>query len=285
MADASDVIGEFAARVTAGQISWAGDFSATMSAIEHTLTVRLIMARPLVTLGENQRVAEVLDEDSNALFDCFPVRGKGQAVVGAVFREDAPLPDALAADVMRPLHDVPLIESGQPIEEFMARMRDTERLQWLVVHGAEICGIVTRSDLARLPGRLLLTIRLVRLEQLAGERIRSLSGNDDWVRHLSEQRRANALSLAEQDRSTGDDLDLINYINFTDKKMILEALATETDDRKDAKSLGGLIEMRNELMHGRERDIDHASAKKILERTARIDALIAKWSGARGSVR
>ncbi len=285
MADASDVIGEFAARVTAGQISWAGDFSATMSAIEHTLTVRLIMARPLVTLGENQRVAEVLDEDSNALFDCFPVRGKGQAVVGAVFREDAPLPDALAADVMRPLHDVPLIESGQPIEEFMARMRDTERLQWLVVHGAEICGIVTRSDLARLPVRLLLTIRLVRLEQLAGERIRSLSGNDDWVRHLSEQRRANALSLAEQDRSTGDDLDLINYINFTDKKMILEALATETDDRKDAKSLGGLIEMRNELMHGRERDIDHASAKKILERTARIDALIAKWSGARGSVR
>lgn len=101
MADASDVTGEFATRVTAGQISWAGDFAATMSAIEHTLTVRLIMAQPLVTLEENQRVSEVLDEDSNALFDCFPVRGKGNAVVGAVFREDTPSPDALATDVMR----------------------------------------------------------------------------------------------------------------------------------------------------------------------------------------
>lgn len=283
MADASDAIGEFAARVTAGQISWAGDFAATMSAIEHTLTVRLIMAQPLVTLGENQRVAEVLDEDANALFDCFPVRGKGQSIVGAVFREDTPSPNSLARDVMRQLHDVPLIESGQPIEEFMARMRDTEKFQWLVVHGAEICGIVTRSDLARLPVRLLLTIRLVRLEQLAGERIRSLAGDDDWFRHLSEQRRTNALSLAEQDRSTGDDLDLINYINFTDKKVILEAIAPQPEDRKDARSLGGLIEMRNELMHGRERDIDHASAKKILERTARIDALIARWSCSSGA--
>lgn len=164
-------------------------------------------------------------------------------------------------------------------------MRDTEKLQWLVVHGAEICGIVTRSDLARLPVRLLLTIRLVRLEQLAGERIRALSGDGDWLLHLSEQRRKNMLSLAKQDRSTGDDLDLINYINFTDKKIILEAMARQPEDRKDAKSLGGLIEMRNELMHGRERDIDHASAKKILERTARIDALIAKWSGTRGSAR
>ena len=285
MADASDAFGEFAARVTAGQISWAGDFAATMSAIEHTLTVHLIMAQPLVTLRASQRVAEVLDEKANALFDCFPVREDGGAVVGAVFREDSPSPDSMATDVMRPLHNVPMVESGQPIEEFMARMRDTQKLQWLVIHGAEICGIVTRSDLARLPVRLLLTIRLVRLEQLAVERIRSLSGDDDWICHLPEQRRANAMSIAKQDRSTGDDLDLLNYINFSDKRLILEALATQTDDRKDVKSLGGLIEMRNELMHGRERDIDHASAKKMLERTARIDALIAKWSSARGSVR
>src|SRR5690606_17648025 len=117
-------------------------------------------------------------------FDCFPVRespDEASAIIGAVYRDDVGDHSSVASDVMRPLHKVPLVASADSVDRLMRDMHDSGDHHWLVLHEARIAGIVTRSDLGRLPVKLLLFMRLVHLEDLLTTRIRTDAPNDEWL--------------------------------------------------------------------------------------------------------
>ena len=95
----------------------------------------------------------------------------------------------------------------------------------LVVRETEISGIVTRSDLLKLPVRVLAFAMITHLERVLAEVILEACGpnNELWMKYLNQTRRDRISEKQAKLKSGGiDPLLLVELTDFCDKRDICE---------------------------------------------------------------
>lgn len=251
------------------------DFISMMRVLERGITVDMIMTDPAESVDAGALVGPLLEKEEFSAFDCFPVRSQddtGTQVIGAVYRHDNPEPEQTAVEAMRPLHRVPLVGSRDSVDRLIRLMHDMKEYHFLVLHEARISGIVTRSDLDRLPVRLLLISRIVHAEQLMTMILRQhAKAEPSWFDQLSTTRREAVERLQKRAREAGDDLELIECLYLADKLTLVGKLAGLA---KVKKLLSSMDKLRNQLMHARDAETGTESLSKMIERSAKLDEAI-----------
>lgn len=234
--------------------------------------MRSIMSTPLQTIAPEQDVREWFARHEGVGFDCAPVEEKrriiGMVAVDAMKQVSGPI---AAGDLMEPLPRVPMVAESETIANLIRAMRGTGRHFWLVLTGTKIDGIVTRSDLWKLPVRLLAMAMLVHVEQLITELIRRDRPSETWLAQLNKPTRLNIERRGKRKRALNENLDLIETTMFSEKVQIVR-LALRNEQL--AADLGELVELRNLLMHARDGDDESAGVDDLLTNMERLENVI-----------
>jgi hypothetical protein len=129
-------------------------------------------------------------------------------------------PVGLVRNHMRPLSEENLIGADASILAFI-RNADRQMCR-LVVSGPEIDGLVSLSDLQRLPVRAALFAMVTYLEMTMVEAIRSeFNECDDWMNRLSSKRRSEVRAKAAAAKVEDTFVDELLYTEFCDKVTII----------------------------------------------------------------
>lgn len=193
------------------------------------------------------------DEDSREvfqrfpLFDQIPVRD-GERVVGVLERPQGEIPCGRVSTQMRMLDDSLLVSGDATLKEFFPLIARPPYYR-LVLQGAKINGIVTRSDMLKLPVRLYVFALVTNLELLMMEIIKQqLPQDNDWLPLLSTKRQENVINKQKMYASQRMDPLLIEFTDFCDKRVILkEHLNLGKTFEKDLKDIENVL--RNPLAH------------------------------------
>jgi hypothetical protein len=221
-----------------------------LTSLENSLQVRLIASWDLAVCHGEEIVAEVLARPEVSEFSQLPVSW-GNSIVGVLERtEDTEQAQVAARVVMRPLRDDIIIESSTGILSYI-RLAAEQRYH-LVLVGKEIQGIVTPSDLLKLPVRIVLFTFLTHLEATMAAAIRTCCPDDSWLECLSPERRAKLDTEFSKGKETNVFADRLSYTQWGDKKTIIakklgkKHLGSVTKFKEDMKTLGRL---RDRVMH------------------------------------
>lgn len=250
------------------------DFVQTMTALERGLLVRNIMSAPLITIAPGDDPRAFFRAHEASLFDCVPVR-EGGRVVGMVDKDRLEHPDVpgacTAAEVLRPLAEVPLVSEHESISNLIAAMRATGRHHWLVISGVEIAAIVTRSDLWKMPVQLLAWTRIMHLEKQMALAIGARHATDEWMAALSPGRREAVHKVMENLRRNNEHIDPLECTTFSQKVDIANRLFPHLCAKAD---LGGVVTLRDQLAHGRAGDGHAEGINTFLHRLQVIDRFV-----------
>jgi hypothetical protein len=190
-------------------------FDQTMAGLEAGLQVEDVATFELLSCQRGDEVAEVLQRDDLAQFDAIPVVDDGRMV--AVIERLGP-PRSHQGRV-RQLDDAILVGAREPLKTFIPRLAD-ERYR-LVVRNSRIEGIVTRSDVHKLPARLLVFALVTHLEMSMAAVVTREFASNSWVNLLPKKRRERVYGKFERLESGRLDPDMIEVTEFSDKRTIL----------------------------------------------------------------
>jgi len=169
-------------------------FETTLSAYKQGFHVSHIATFSLQTCALDETVDQVYERHPD--FDQVPVAQEG-CIVGVLERADHQSAGRVSEQA-RPLDDSILVEAGEPLIDFIPLMAAPPYYR-LVLQGARITGIVTRSDLLKLPVRLLGFALVTNLELVMKEVIeKHLPEESEWLRLLSDKRKAKVLEKQER---------------------------------------------------------------------------------------
>ena len=243
------------------------------------LTVNLIATAraAFVTCAMNETLAQVIKDNGQNKFDFLPVTEMADGgIVGLLEitsnRHSATV-DRSVGEAMRPLSEENLIGADASI---LAFVRDTDfRKCRLVVSGSQISGLVTLSDLQRLPVCAALFGLVTHLEILMAEVIRrELKGSGEWLRYLSDGRRRDLRDELEKAEAQDGVVDALLFTQFCDKKSILsKSRNLKTSKRKFDNELGRIQSLRDHLAHAN----DYAASPEAASKTCETVRLLDKW--------
>lgn len=135
-----------------------------------------------------------------------------------------------------------------------------------------ITGLVSLSDLHRLPVRAALFGLVTGLEMAMSDLIRKLHPHRaDWERLLSSGRRLKLEEQIRNDEANDGIVDPLLYTQFCDKRTILEKSLFDSSSERDSfcSSVRRIEKLRNRLAHSNDYARDVRSAKETVE-TVRI---------------
>jgi hypothetical protein len=284
-------IQEHAVESTVASTSWAknslgDDPDLTLEAFQRGLTVGLIATKgaDFETCTHDEKLSTVVDRNRRKRFDFLPVieppkegADTRDKIVGLI--EIAPFMQAAKAEgrvraKMRPLSEGNLIGADASI---LAFVRDADRQKCrLVVSGHEISGLVSLSDLQRLPVRAALFALVTHLEIIMVNAIRSeCDDTEGWLERLPEKRRK--ILQTEIDKTRVDDglVDALLFTQFADKVTIIRrsprfpfGKGRFESELKQAQSL------RDHLAHAN----DYAASPDAARNVCSAVRLIDKWN-------
>jgi hypothetical protein len=150
---------------------------------------------------------------------------------------------------MRILDDSLLVSSDEPLTRFVPLLKkDPYRL---VLVGTEIKGIVTRSDIAKAPVRLLAFTLVSHLEMLITDVIREHCPDDQAVlRYLDRQRHKKLEGRLKRKRTHNLLLPVIELADLSDKRCVLSAIFGLGP--KAVQELKEIEELRNAVAHAKD---------------------------------
>jgi hypothetical protein len=220
-------------------------YAETMQGLAGGLTVAHIATFDIQTCADVDHVARVFAESSLEIYDQIPVQKAGRIVGVLERRIGSPL--GAARDHMHALEDTLLVSAEGPLMSFV-RTADASPYR-LVVRETEISGIVTRSDLLKLPVRVLAFAMITHLESLMAEVILEACGSDDelWMKYLNQTRREKIVEKQAKLQSRRmDPLLLLELMDFCDKRDIVKELRHFGADFE--RQLKGIEGVRNKLV-------------------------------------
>ena len=147
----------------------------TMAGLEAGFKVLHIAASPLKTCEADSDVAGVLKDSELRDFDQIPAR-EGAHIVGVLERTPA-VSGGAVRNHMRRLDDSILVSAEEPLPKFLPTLEASPYR--LMVKGPEIQGIVTLSDVPKLPVRLMAFTLVTHLEMVMADVIRRECGSDE----------------------------------------------------------------------------------------------------------
>ena len=254
-----------------------GNQDAILSHLERSTPVRLMATLDAFVAGDAaEPIAEAAGRADQHRFDYLPVRdGADGPVVGLFARKGIP-PDGAARvrDVMQPLSSANLIAIDAPLLQFVLNA-DTNPCR-LILDGTEIRGLVTLSDIQRLPVRTALFSLFIHLELLLTEVLRRKIGPDrSPFKFLSGKRAEDARERWETSKASGLDHDSYSALMFADKKTVAKKLKLcgLSGERIDTELKSIEAKLRNPIAHG----ADYAQTEATALETVRVARLVKTW--------
>lgn len=216
----------------------------TRAGLESGLRVRHIATFDPLTCDDTQLVADVTSDALSKGFDCLPVRSNGRVI--GYFEPKRGIDEGTVADFMVPLDGTVLVSADESLATFLPMLHGA-RFK-LVVSGRGIEGIVTRSDLQKLPVRLFAFALITHFEMTMRAAIIALLPQDEtWLDLLGVERRSNVKEKWQSLRRSGLDPAIIEATDFCDKRDILRKhlhLGRPFD-----RDLHGIEKVRNSIPH------------------------------------
>jgi hypothetical protein len=260
--------------------------AATMETFQRGLTVRLISTdrSAFETCASDEALAAVVDRNRRHDFDYLPVTepisdndGKRARIVGLLeidtYMHGQSEPQGLVRQQMRPLLEENLIGADASILTFV-RHADSQPCR-LVISGSEISGLVSLSDLQRLPVRAALFGMVTHLEIVMAGAIRAEFGtSDDWMgRLLPDQRRQVAKKVVKAKENDAYVHDMLLFTQFSDKVTVIKERQNLRWDRGEFEDqLHQIQDLRNDLAHAKDYAVTRNLAKKVCETVRLIEA-------------
>lgn len=259
------------------------DEDAFLSHLEATIPVSLISTfGKLVECEANDRLKDVLSRMDVEPFDHLPVRG-GAQYVGLLSLYKARQDDAETADkglvvrcVMQPLNADCLISAETGLLSFIV---DADRAPCrLVVRGTRVDGIVSLSDLQKLPVRAALITLITHLELLMTSVIKkTFPDNERLFDYIKSDARRHAAEAAWE-RLKEEDLvlDVTGVLLFCDKRDLLTLIDKSPWSKSKIESNFKKMEkLRNSLAHAG----DYAATRDNALATIEVVRLTQAWIG------
>ena len=207
----------------------------TMEGLESGLHVAHIATFELVTCEETVPPEEVFADPRYKPYDYIPVRKEGR-IVAVLERPESK---------RRLLDDTILVSARTPLTRFIEHVMESPYR--LVVDEGGITGIVTWSDLQKLPVRLLVFTLITHLEMIMAELIRQHLKQDEWILLLSENRRKKLLEKQEKLKKESLDPPLLELTDFCDKRTIIKKHFKA--GRRFEKEFKDIEKLRNRIAH------------------------------------
>lgn len=254
-----------------------GDHDAILSHLERSTPVRLMATiGDFVSTNTAASVRDAVALADECRFDYLPVcEGLGGPVVGLFERKIAPLePDLAVGTVMQPLSSVNLIAIDAPLLQFVLSA-DKSPCR-LILDDTEIRGLVTLSDIQRLPVRTALFSLFIHLELLLTDALRREIGPDrSPFDCLSSKRAEEARERWGTFRASGLDHDPYSALMFSDKKTIAKKLklCKLSGERIDTELNSIEAKLRNPIAHG----ADYALTEATALETVQVARLVKAW--------
>ena len=222
------------------------ELDAALKAMELSFHVRLIgtFSPDLICAPADVQAAPWLDQN-HPDFDQFPVR-EGDATIGILSRQSNH-GDKSIRQVMQPLSERVIVSADMPLADLIPLLRDSHYR--LILRGGRIDGLVTQSDLLKLPVRMMLFGLISHLEMCLRALVRARAPWPKWLELLEpEPRKAvkRELSKLENARFEPDPLELSNFSD------VISVLALQPDLGDDFRREADPIRiLRNEISHAR----------------------------------
>ena len=200
----------------------------------------------LTTCGQGDRVEDVIRDTRKPDYDYVPVirRENQDEIIGLL--KTSPCRTGTVKDALEPLSEPLLIGGDASILDFV-QQADSQPCR-LVLAGTRICGLVTLSDLQKLPARAALFGLVTDLELVLQEIIgQAFDRPSDWKQKLSDGRRE-ILARKVRRASSGGLLldDEVLYTELCDKLDIVRELpGVELSNTQRER----LVEFRHKLAH------------------------------------
>jgi hypothetical protein len=231
----------------------------------------------LVTAEASEPVADALRRAQPFGFDYLPVTTQqGGAIVGLLEVVRAARADhgAPVSALMDPLSASNLIGADAPLLSFVCAAH--QHPCRLVLDGTAISGIVTLSDLPRLPVRTAIFGLFIHLEMFLTQMLRDLRvGGDDPIAALREGSRGRARKRWERRERQRTQRDQFDVMLFAEKRALaVDHGALETVRDRLELDLKLIEELRNPIAHGN----DFAVTREEARRTAATVWLLREWT-------
>ena len=216
---------------------------ATIAGLETGLRVRHITTYALDTCQPDDDIGIILTDQKLTNFDCIPVRDGG-VIVGYVQREQN-LSGSVRSQ-MKSIEESVLVSADLPLPQYISRIH--ERPFRMVLDGATIQGIVTWSDLQKLPVRLFVFSLVTHLEMVMARSIRRhFPRDEEWLQKISQGRRQNIEEKRQYLARRNLEPPLIELTDFCDKRDILAKSLRV--DKRFIPDLKAIEELRNTTAH------------------------------------
>jgi len=233
----------------------------------------------------------VIQRNRSYQFDFLPVleaesgnNGKLARIVGLVelvpFLDRVVNADEFVRPYMRLLSEENLIGANASILSFV---RDADRHRCrLVISGCEISGLVSLSDLQRLPVRAALFTMVTHLEILMSHLIRrEYPHSSEWLKCLSPDRQQGVRDEIDKSRRNDSFIDDILFTQFADKVTIIKkGKLISSNKNQFKKDLGRVRKLRDDLAHANDYAATRDAARSVCETVRAMDKWIeefARW--------
>lgn len=240
-----------------------GDADSVLSSLEQGLSVGLITTFEPCCCDVDDDLKEVAGREDLREFDYLPVK-ENDEVVGLLHRAKYDTEDAtgLVKDAMCNLRGDLIISATAGILSYIAGAK--ERPCRLVLQGSRLNGIVTLSDLQKLPVRPALFLLITHLELLMASWIRTKNLKDEGIlEKLPEERRDKVNGRWKNLQCLNLAIDILTVTDFGDKWKLLEKLGfpAAVSEPKDLQ----LVEhLRHSVAHAGDYGLIPENAKKTI---------------------
>lgn len=175
-----------------------------------------------------------------------------------------------------PLHADMFMAADAPLISFV-KTADRQPFRLLIARD-EVVGMVTLSDLQRLPVYSLLFGLVIAVEALLVEWIRCTcrADGDAWLRHLDSPRKREVEKFFERAQRANVAIDRLSCASFTDEINAALGLGLLERGNEHHGRLQALVELRNEVCHAKEVAETPERALRLPARARNADAL-ANW--------
>jgi hypothetical protein len=196
-----------------------GSFDYAMQSLVAGLRVIHIATFDLKTCSVGDKALSILKDPTMLDFDQIPVKDEKGRIVG-VLNRNTESGARNVSDDMTPLDESLLISADAPLMSFI-QVAGTSPFR-LILDQDGINGIVTRSDLLKLPVRTLVFAFVAHLESAMNEAILYRYGtNIKWLELLSEGRRTKVMAKLRILKEERIEPALLELTDFCDKRTII----------------------------------------------------------------
>ncbi len=238
-------------------------YKTTIEGLETGLQVRHI-----ATFDEDLYTCQIDDERDLATifaepqgYDHIPVR-QGKSIIGVVVRGST----GKVADNFHRLSELNIISAQEPLTNLLPLMLETSYR--LVLQSGFIKGIVTRSDLLKLPIRIYVFSLVTHLEILMSDIIRARypDSQEDtkWLEFLKPERQTRVREKQQKLAQGNRELPLLECTDFCDKRDIVRKICSLPEKFK--RELDSIErDLRNTVAHAGDYAQDDEQTRRFIE--------------------